>query len=256
MNIQKIKEHLNTKLIGSEIQYFEIIDSTNNYLKNQNINKNGLVVIAENQTQGRGRADRKWFSEPGKNLTFSILLTSIDENLNLTILPIISASALAIAIDDFTGVNTQTKWPNDLILNGKKLGGILIETSYSNNLKRIIIGIGINVNQQDFSYEINNIATSLSIETKKYHDRELLLSSLLNSYDRMYQKLLLNDYAQYLEEWRKRCNHFGKNIRFEHAGEIMQGIAKGLSNDGSLIVDTGHREIKLLSGEIIINERK
>lgn len=256
MNIPKIKQNLSTKLIGQEILFFEIIDSTNNYLKNQNIKTDGLVVIADNQTHGRGRSDRKWLSEPGKNLTFSILLIPKNEDLYLGILPILTASALAIALESSSNLKTQTKWPNDLILNNKKVAGILIETSMTKQLQRIIIGIGVNVNQKLFTDEIKTIATSLTIETQKEYDRELLLSSLLNSLDQMYQKYLANDYVSYLEEWRKRCNHFGKKITFERGSEYFDGIAKELSEDGSLIVEVEGRETKIISGEIIIkNER-
>lgn len=255
MNIIKIKNNLNTKLIGNEILFFENIDSTNNYLKNQNIETNGLVVVADNQTQGRGRGERKWLSEPGKNLTFSILLIPKVEDINWRILPILTASALAISIDNFSSVTTQTKWPNDLILNNKKFGGILIETAFANSLKRIIIGIGINVNQKSFPDEIRTIATSLFLETNINYDRELLLSSLLYSLDQMYQKLLLNDYNYYLDDWRRRCNHFGKKVSFVEGTETLYGIAKELSDDGSLIIDLNGKETKINSGEILINER-
>lgn len=256
MNITKIKHNLSTKLIGKEILFFEKIDSTNNYLKNHNIETNGLVVVADNQTQGRGRGNRKWFSEPGKNLTFSILLIPEALDKNFFILPILTASTLAITIDNFCNVKTQTKWPNDLILNNKKLGGILIETAFTNNLKRIIIGIGLNVNQRFFPEEIHETATSLLLETEKEYDKDLLLSGLLNSIDQMYLRLLENDYLYYLEDWKKRCNHFGKKVTFERGTKIISGIAKDLSDDGSLVIEIDGKENKLISGEIILkNER-
>ncbi|RCK74452.1 MAG: Biotin--protein ligase [Ignavibacteriae bacterium] len=256
MNIDKIKNLLKTKYIGKAILFLEQIDSTNNYLKNLEVaeNSDGLVVIAENQTKGRGRYDRKWYSQPGKNLTFSVLMTPTKTNLETKILPIITASAICKAVENYTGIHIHTKWPNDLILNGKKLGGILIETTFETHLKKIIIGIGLNVNQSSFDNEVKLIATSLYLNNGREYDREVLLSHILNSLDEMYHKLILNDYLDYIEDWKMRCNHFKKTIIFEYNGESYKGIARELTKDGCLIVNSDGKDIKIFSGEIFINK--
>lgn len=255
MDINKIQYQLNTQFIGKKILYFERIDSTNNFLKNLEKHNytDGLVVIAEEQFKGRGRYNRIWYTQPKKNLTFSILLTSQNLNFEITPLPIITASAICIAIENITNIHINTKWPNDLVLNNKKLGGILIETSFDNELLKLIIGIGINVNQTHFDKEIEYTATSLYLETGKEYDRESLLSQILNSLDKMYNKLIYNDYSYYIDDWKKRCNHFGKSITFDYNGKKYKGVALGLSDNGCLIVNSNNQEMKILSGEIIIN---
>lgn len=254
LSSNEIIQNLNTKFIGKNILIFEEINSTNTYLKNLNTKNlpEGTVVFAESQSQGRGRYERRWYSEAGKNLTFSILLTPNKLKFKLSLLPILTSSAIALAINNLLPLEIQCKWPNDLLLDQKKFCGILIESILAESYNKIIVGIGINVNQKYFNEEISQKATSLYLETGIEQDRIAILKNVLQQFERMYLELLNNSYSFYLEEWKKRSIVFGKIIRLKENGNFVEGIVVRLDDDGGLILNINNKEVKIFSGEIII----
>lgn len=181
------------KLIGKRIEHFENLPSTHQYaksLKDEEI-EDGMVIVAENQTSGIGTHERKWIAQKGKNLTFNIILLPNCEVEKIKNLTIILAKCIVKTLDKLYNIKAQIKEPNDVILNKRKLAGILTESvSQGNKIKKIYIGIGINVNQESFDGELENIATSLKKEYKKDFSKEEILKKFLEVFEDEYLKLL------------------------------------------------------------------
>ncbi|MBU1298398.1 MAG: biotin--[acetyl-CoA-carboxylase] ligase [Bacteroidetes bacterium] len=265
ITIEEINRELSTKIFGKKIFTFEDIDSTNNFAKllSNEEAQNGTLIITEHQTKGRGRFNRTWESERGKNLTFTVILTQLENIFNgkeslahLGMLPLFTAGAISKSIENVTGLITECKWPNDILINNKKITGILTESSFSEKiLTRIIIGIGVNVNQDIFSDEIKNHAASLKIFLGKSVNRIKLLAEMLQALEDMYFKFLENRYSELILEWKSRCTMFGKSIYINQSGKIITGIALRLDNDGRLIIDSNGSEIKVLAGDVTISKQ-
>ncbi len=194
-NINKIKENLDTIFLGKNIEYFTQIDSTQDYIKNNKEENlpNGLVVLAENQTKGKGTNGRVWYTNPEENLTFSFLLKSNCNIKKIENLTRIIAEVIVNVIKTTYGYTLEIKYPNDIMASGKKLGGILTEGfTKGENVEKIIIGIGLNINQTKFPEEIKKIATSLKKEFKTNFEKEKILTKFLNEFEKAYLKLLEN----------------------------------------------------------------
>ena len=148
-----IQTNLHTSFIGRNIEYFSFTDSTNDdafELISNNEAKHGMLIITDYQKKGRGRRNNTWFSTPGDNLTFSLIIKKTDEY-NSGLFSILSGLSVVKGIKEFTGIECKLKWPNDIMLNDKKVGGILIETK--NNNDYLVIGIGLNINQKEIPIE-------------------------------------------------------------------------------------------------------
>ena len=181
---QALRQGLKTQRFGNKIFTFDTIDSTNNCARALAgcWADEGTVIIAEQQTAGKGRLGRVWQANPNENLTFSIILrpTANPEQVNL--LPLYVAVAVAQAIERTTSLKVECKWPNDLLVNNRKVAGILLEGSVKDNtLEYVVVGIGVNVNQVAFAHDLEGKATSLRLEGGKEVDRLLLFRELLSS---------------------------------------------------------------------------
>lgn len=188
-----IKNNLNTKFIGKTFMYYKTIPSTHVFakkLKNDEI-ENGMIIFAENQTAGIGTHERMWFTGQGYNLSFDIILKpdcNIEKISNITI---IIAECLQKVLKNEYNIETFIKEPNDIILNDKKLAGILTETiAMGAKIKKIYIGIGININQIEFPGNLNNIATSLKKEFNKEFDRKEIFIKFLECFENEYIKMI------------------------------------------------------------------
>lgn len=190
-----MNEIIGTKFLGKNLIIFEEIESTQKYLKELDKEKapNGMVVIAKNQTAGIGTNGRKWLVEKNKNLTFSLLLkpnclVKEIENLSITI-----AKTMVDVINKNYGYALNIKYPNDIMIGEKKVGGILTEAVTNNEkVKYIIIGVGLNVNQENFPEEIKNIATSLKKEYHKELDIYEILTKFLIEFEKYLVKINYN----------------------------------------------------------------
>ncbi len=252
-NLEKFNIKLNTDYIGRNFIYCEDIDSTNTFLLSQKEYEDyGTVTFAEFQTEGRGRKDREWWSAKGQNLTFSILLKDITPKL-LNFINLGSAVAIGQAIENLFQLKAEMKWPNDILINNKKVAGILIEsTSNSEKIKRVVIGIGINVNQPNFTGKFAITPTSIKRELKREVSREKFLSEVLNNLEQNL-KIAKNNPSKILDDWRIRCEMIGKKIKIKQDEKEIFGIFEDIDKNGFLILKMGNEKKILHFGDIILH---
>lgn len=198
----------------------------------------GTVVAADRQTKGRGRLGREWVS-PAGNIYMSIILRPDLTPTDAALLTMTAAVASARALRELSGLNVEIKWPNDLMVSGKKLGGILTEMkSRGRRILFAVVGIGINLNSgaDDFSPELRTTATSMRIETGKKFPKTGLISQILNEMDAWYDELAQGGRERILDEWRRLSTTLGRSVRITSGNETLEGIAEALDGDGRLIV--------------------
>ena len=248
-----VQANLKTRVLGQQIEYYTQLESTNSEAWEiiDDGAQSGAVVVTDNQFQGKGRADRQWSAAPNKSLTFSILLfTEFDSNLSGW-LPILSGVAVHQALKHFD-IDVKLKWPNDLILDGKKVGGILCESKVKEHLMhQVVIGVGLNVNETrgDFDEALQSTATSIHIQTKKFYQRERVLAEILNCIEPLIEDLYHN-IESIQTEWEKTCSHLNQSIQFHHSKGIVEGIFVSLGKSGSAILDVNGEDKAYYSGEI------
>ncbi|MCK9267488.1 MAG: biotin--[acetyl-CoA-carboxylase] ligase [Alkaliphilus sp.] len=256
----EIENILSNKVIGKQIIYFDSIDSTNGYAKKKiDQLKDGTVILAERQTAGRGRRGRGWVSPEGTGIWMSIVLKPDippREGIKMTQ---IAVAAVCKSIRELTKLDALIKWPNDIVINGKKVCGILTEMAGElNKINYIVIGIGINVNVKDFPEEIKKHASSLFIEGNKKIDRKILLVDILKKFENLYGAYMRNlNLNETLSIVRNYSAILGKNIRIIQGKSVKMAGAVDINDDGLLLVETenGSREL-ISSGEISIRGEK
>ncbi len=234
-----IKPGLKTKVIGKEIHLFSEISSTNTLAMEMASRgaPEGAVVIAETQTGGKGRLGRKWISPKG-NLYFSVILRPDVPLHKAPLSTLIGAVAVASAIRTVCQLHAAIKWPNDVLLSGKKVSGLLTEMSAEQDrIRHIVLGIGVDVNMDPevLPSDIRTTTTTLMSETGRKVSRTALLREILRELDHWYQ-VLLHDPADVLKEWEKLNMTIGNRIAVSGAGEIFEGSAQGIDAEGRLIV--------------------
>ncbi len=250
-----LKKKINGRKFGSKIFAFDTIDSTNNCARALAgcWAEEGTLVFAERQTAGKGRLGRTWQANPYENLTFSIVLrpTLPPEALNL--LPLYAAVAVAEAIEHETGLAVECKWPNDLLIGGKKSAGILLEGSMNENgLEYVVLGIGVNVNQTEFAEDIAPRATSLKVQSGREIDRVRLLREILRTLEIHYASIMKKGFHNLLPLWLSRTTMINREISVTQDGNVITGIVKGLSPEGALVLDSGGAEKTLFAGDVTI----
>lgn len=237
---------LSTTWLGRRIELFDCLPSTNReaiQLAQAEV-EHGTVVAADSQTAGRGRLSRTWFSPPGANLYCSIILRTArpPERLTewLSWLPLISALAAAEAIEQVSSIQVSVKWPNDLLISERKVGGILCESGTGTRSEPFqIIGIGINVNldHDDWPADLRDSATSLWQERKIVVDRNRLLAQLLLELEQCLDELVIHGTNRIGLAYYQRCSTIGHTIQATLAnGDVVVGLAEGIGQDGSLRV--------------------
>lgn len=236
---------LDTEEIGESIKYFAEIDSTNEKAKLlvRDGAKAGTVVIADKQNLGKGRLGREWFSPSGTGLWFSIILRPNFSPERAPFLTIIASLAVAEALNDLK-LNAAIKWPNDILLQKKKVCGILSELSADlGGINYAIVGIGLNVNQDEFPEKIKDKATSLKIITGQKKDRVKLLQKILNTFERFYHLLLQEKDDKILELWKAKLNILNTSVAIKSSGKVFRGTAIDVSSRGELMVKNKEGEI-------------
>jgi len=256
---REIREGLKTHLFGQyEIISEAILSSTNEKARELLLDgvSEGTLIIAESQTSGRGRRGRHWFSPPGVGLYISLIAYPEISVSQATSLTLGTAVAVARAVEDVCGLKVDIKWPNDLLFNGKKLGGILLEINGDvEQVNSMVIGIGLNVNnhKEGFPPDLQSKATSLFIATGRLVDRVSLLQVLLEYFEEIYNTFLNGDYNRVLDEWRFRSITLGRKVVISTInGGLQSGYAIDIQDDGSLLLETDDGEHKrIVFGEII-----
>ncbi|KPK17640.1 MAG: hypothetical protein AMK69_25620 [Nitrospira bacterium SG8_3] len=251
----EILEGLETKLFGRrEIVYFREIDSTNKKARDLADGgvPEGTLVLSEAQTKGRGRKGRTWFSPPTGGIYLSLVLRPPITPLEAPKFTLLTAVAVAEALLSLSNLNIQIKWPNDILVNGKKIAGILTEMSTEMDaVNYIVVGLGLNVNTPRFPPEIRGIATSILIETGEPFPRVRLIQEYLKRYETYYDIYKNTGFDPVIKRWKDLSNIIGKKVEVEIIGNQFIGEALDMDVDGALILkdDQGGMH-RIISGDI------
>lgn len=260
--LQEFESIRRTGWLGQKIFYYDEIDSTNTEAgrRAEEGAPHGTLVIADMQKAGRGRRGRNWTSLHGEGLFFTILLRPNIKPVNAPMLTLVEAVAVARAISKSTGLKAEIKWPNDIVIDGKKAVGILTEMSAQpERVNHILIGTGINMHQTSFPEELAEKATSIDIELKKNHksagiSEAILLEEILEQFEECYETYLkTQDLSGLLEEYNHTLVNRGRRVRvLDPLGEF-EGQALGINPQGSLLVNREDGKItEISSGEVSV----
>ena len=256
-------KYLQTKFIGRNVVARENIPSTNDLAKKLAADNapDGTIVIADEQSAGRGRLNRGWYSPKGGGLWFTLILRPGDfvvpaDAAKFTLL---TAVAVVFAMQKFS-LTAKIKWPNDILFDGKKLVGILTEMSATDErINYIIVGAGINVNivADDFPTEIAQIATSLSVMNGAPLNEEKFLAAFLAEFEKLYFTVKQEGaFASVLNKWREHSATLGNEVNVIGVGETFAGVAEDIDNDGALLVRTAAGLRKVLAGDVSVRSRR
>jgi BirA family transcriptional regulator, biotin operon repressor / biotin---[acetyl-CoA-carboxylase] ligase len=255
--LDELRQGLALKRLNGQLHYFPEIDSTNTVarrLADSGV-REGDIVIAEAQTRGRGRLGRQWQSPPFANLYFSVILRPSLPAANAPQITLMAAVALAETVDRFISQSAAIKWPNDILVDGKKLAGILTEASCdAAGLQYVILGIGVNLNYrfEAMPEELRQSAISVTELTGKSVRRESFFGRLIHALDRCYGELEESGFARLAPRWEAHFALRGRMVRVELFGESITGTAIGIDQDGALMIEdaqgTRHR---VLAGDVI-----
>ncbi|MBX9660778.1 MAG: biotin--[acetyl-CoA-carboxylase] ligase [Nitrospiraceae bacterium] len=244
LTLDDIRSTLATKRVGHHLYLHHSLSSTNSeaMVLAQSGAEDGTVVVAESQSAGRGRQTRTWFSPPGLNLYCSIIVRGVGRGLSLadwlSWVPLTTALAVAEAVQEVAATSVALKWPNDLLLDERKVGGILCESSLTSpDNPVVVIGIGLNVNvpRELFPDELRPIATSLFESTHRLVDRNRLLAQLLMEMEQSLDELRAQGPSRLRQAYQHRCTTLGRNVRvILGADEEILGTAVAITADGTL----------------------
>lgn len=250
-----LRKSVKGKLFGKRFYHFFKTESTNRVAMELAYagEEEGAVILAEAQTEGRGRAGRRWHSEQGAGIYVTILLRPRLSPVQAPLLTMLAGLSLHSAILAQTGLNAELKWPNDILVDGKKLGGILTEMhAEPTQVRFVIVGIGLNVNQEKFPAELSSIATSLRKESGKAHSRLELLVRLLREFETDYNRFL-REGPSYVVGRFAEVSQFadGKRVRVDTGRDMYSGRTAGLSADGLLLVKKDDGEtVTVVAGDV------
>lgn len=254
---QWIKSQLNAEYIGRKIITYDSVDSTNDIAKSLvgEPDKEGTVILADSQTQGKGRLGRNWYSEKNVGIYLSVFLNPPLPPDQVAQMTLVAGVALVQTINEFSRTRAHLKWPNDILLNEKKVAGILTENFHENTHSGIILGIGINVNHAHFPVSLQHIATSMAMENGENFERLPLITFLLNHLDHEYRSFLNEGISSIVDEWNQNSEMFGKHISLTQGTQTFFGTAMKLDGKGQLVIlmDDG-KEIAVDSGEVTLME--
>jgi BirA family biotin operon repressor/biotin-[acetyl-CoA-carboxylase] ligase len=251
---EEVLDGLKTRRFTGPVHHFETLDSTNDLAKDLATRgaPEGTVVVAEAQTGGRGRLGREWDSPPGVGLYVSLVLRPMLPPLELPQITLTTAVAVVRAVRRAAPVTPGIKWPNDLLVNGKKLGGILTEMeTESDRIRHVVVGLGLNVNNPEFPPELAARATSLTLATGGSFSRVKLLQAWLEEFEALYDRFLNQGFTEILAEWKASAVTLGKMVTVRQGPREISGQALDVAPDGALLLRTASGEIiRVTSGEI------
>jgi BirA family biotin operon repressor/biotin-[acetyl-CoA-carboxylase] ligase len=257
LRLSEISNGLTASRLGQKLHYLLEVDSTNSHARRlaESGAAEGEIVIAERQTQGRGRLGRSWFSPPYVNLYLSVILRPKLAPLAAPQITLMAAVALADTVGSFVSCEPAIKWPNDILIFGRKLAGILTESSLtSDGIDFVILGIGVNLNSPaaHMPREIRERATSLIEWSRDPVNREAFLRRLIHDLERCYGILEESGFDAIASRWNSRFTLRGKRVRVEMIDGVVLGAARGIDRDGALLLedDTG-RMRRVIAGDVI-----
>ncbi len=255
LSYEEIKEYLKTDFIKRSIYYFNSIDSTNKKAKEiAQDEQEGTVIIAEEQTAGKGRMGRSWVSPKGKGIWMSLILKPTMEPMKVPKLTLIGAAAVHKALENMK-IKAQIKWPNDVLIDGKKICGILTEMSGELNMVNyVIMGIGINVNldEKDIPDQLKDKATSLKISTGKEINRKELTANILNEFEKLYISFKEKDQMnEVLKICRENSILLGEEVKIIRGNDVRIGKAIDINENGELLIKfEGDKVESIIAGEV------
>lgn len=257
MTEAEIKSLMHTEWVAKEVLYFDTIDSTNT--KAQELAEkgypSGTLVVADKQESGKGRRGRSWVSPSGTGIFMTLMIKPDINPNNASMLTLVAALAVAKAITSVTGEEALIKWPNDIVINGKKVCGILTEMNAQfDYINHIVVGIGINVHNESFPEEISQMASSLMIEAggKRFH-RAQIIADTMSYFEQYYDTFLkTQDLSALVREYDELLVNRNKSVRVLDPKEPFDGKAMGITPKGELIVDTWESRKLVSSGEVSV----
>ena len=257
MTEAEIKSLMHTEWVAKEVLYFDTIDSTNT--KAQELAEkgypSGTLVVADKQESGKGRRGRSWVSPSGTGIFMTLMIKPDINPNNASMLTLVAALAVAKAITSVTGEEALIKWPNDIVVNGKKVCGILTEMNAQfDYINHIVVGIGINVHNESFPEEISQMASSLMIEAggKRFH-RAQIIAETMSYFEQYYDTFLkTQDLSALVREYDELLVNRNKSVRVLDPKEPFDGKAMGITPQGELIVDTWESRKLVSSGEVSV----
>ena len=256
LNQNELLSRRKTKWIGKDTLCYETIDSTNAQAKRlaEEGYGNGTLIVANHQEAGRGRRGRSWESPADTTISMSLLLKPDINPNNASMITLVSALAVSKAITQLTGEPAGIKWPNDIVMNGKKVCGILTEMSAQlDYVNHIVVGIGINVNTESFPEEIQEMATSLRLETGRFISRAELIEVVWEHFEEAYEIYLqTEDLRNLVKEYNARLVNMHQRVKVLDPKEPFEGNAQGITPRGELMVDTWESRKLVSSGEVSV----
>lgn len=243
--------------MGGRVEYWEETDSTNTQARKmaEAGAEAGTLVVAERQLSGKGRRGRSWASPSGSGIWMSLILRPQIEPSSASCLTLVAALAVAAGIEDACGVRAKIKWPNDLVISGRKICGILTEMSTEGtSIKYVVVGIGINVNTAGFPEEICKTATSLYLETGQVMDRSPMVACIMKRMEEYYDRFLeTTDLSGLKEEYERKLANLGRQVTVLDPRGEYRGRCLGINSEGELLVEREDGTVSpVLSGEVSV----
>lgn len=241
-------------MLGTPLHRFDEVDSTMDVVASLGRGgaPEGTAVMAERQRKGRGRQGRSWFSPPAGNVYVSILLRPRISAAALPALAPACGLGVAQALEELASVQAGLKWPNDILVRGRKIAGILTESVVQEGeISHVVVGVGVNVNVKSFPEHLINTATSICLEIGAPVDQEAFVAVLFRHLDTVYQRFLARGFPALADAWTRRDTLKGHRVHLNTGTQMLEGIARGISLDGALLLETptGLRQISV--GEVV-----
>ena len=254
---EEVASRLQTERMGRQIRYFSRIDSTNQYAKRiaEEGAPDGTLIIADEQTAGKGRSGRTWVTPPAEAIAFTLLLRPKLSPDRISMVTLVMGLAVTNAVNSLYGVSAGIKWPNDVVIKGRKLCGILTEMSAEvRQANYIVIGVGINANLTSFPEVIKEIATSLKLELGRDINRAELIARVMAEFERLYAEFeAQGDLGAVMQEYNELCLNAGSKVRVLDPNGEYTGTSRGINSMGELLVETEDGKMQeVYAGEVSV----
>ena len=255
-NEETISQAIHTKWAGKTVHFAKEIDSTNSWIKSlaKEGAEHGTLAVAEFQSAGRGRFDRKWDAPEGCSIMMTLLLRPQFSPQYASMLTLVMGLAVAQAVQEL-GFEVSIKWPNDVVISRKKICGILTEMGTNGlEISYVLIGVGINVNLREFPEEMQDKATSLFLESGREYDRNQIIALVMKHFEKYYEKFVQTcDFTHLLEDYHKILANLNQPVRVLDGENSFEGISKGIDARGELLVEREDKSVvKVSAGEVSV----